>query len=139
MKKLIGAIAVAGGLTLLAGAATAHWNDAPGGGGFGGMGYGRGMGFGMGGGGRGWMAGGAPCAGQTEAAVEITEEKAKELATTYADKYLKGFTVERVLPFSGMVHTMYVVELKNEAGEMRTLHVNPHGNVIPNGGPWRRG
>ncbi|MDH3442816.1 MAG: hypothetical protein OEN50_02730, partial [Deltaproteobacteria bacterium] len=98
------------------------------------------MGTGMrGGGGRGWMAGNAPCAGQTEAAVEVTPEKAKELATGYADQYLKGFKVERVLPFTGMVHTMYVVELKNEAGEVRTLHVNPHGNVIPSGGPWHRG
>ena len=85
------------------------------------------------------MAGGAPCTGATNAATEITEEKAKELATAYAEQYLKGFTVERVLPFTGRFHTMYSVELKNSAGEVRALHVNPYGNVMPFGGPWRRG
>jgi len=84
------------------------------------------------------MAGGAPCAGVTGAATEVNEEKAKELATAYAGQYLKGFTVERVLPFTGGVHTMYSVELKNEAGELRSLHVNPWGNVIPFGGPRGR-
>ena len=42
----------------------------------------------------------AAASGATEAAL-ITEEKAKELAQQYADQYLKGFTVERVLPFTG--------------------------------------
>jgi hypothetical protein len=133
MKKLLSAVAVAGGLALLTGVASAQWGGGPGGGRFGGMGPG------MMGGGRGWMAGGgAPCAGFTGAATEVTEEKAKELATAYADKYLKGFTVERVLPFTGRVHTMYSVELKNQAGEVRTLHVNPWGNVMPFGAPWGR-
>jgi hypothetical protein len=131
MKKLLSVIAVAGGLTLLSTAALAQWGGGPG------RGYGE-MGPGMmRGGGPGWMAGGPPCAGVTNTATEITEEKAKELATAYADQYLKGFTVERVLPFTGRFHTMYSVELKNNAGEIRTLHVNPFGNVIPFGGPWR--
>jgi hypothetical protein len=91
----------------------------------------------MRGGGPGWMAGGPPCAGATNAATEITEEKAKELAKAYADQYLKGFTVDRVLPFTGRFRTMYSVELKNAEGEVRTLHVNPFGNVMPFGGPWR--
>jgi hypothetical protein len=30
------------------------------------------------------------------------------------------------------------VELKNSAGEIRTLNVNPWGNVMPFGGPGRR-
>jgi len=131
MKKLLSAVAVAGGLALLSGVAGAQWGGGPGGR-FGGMGpcmMGRG----------GWMAGGPPCAGVTGAASEITDEKAKELATAYADKYLKGFAVERVLPFTGRIHTMYSVELKNGAGEVRTLHVNPWGNVMPFGGPWARG
>jgi len=132
MKKLLSAVAVAGGLALLTGVASAQWGGGPGGGRFGGMGPG------MMGGGRGWMTGDAPCARFTGAATEVTEEKAKELATAYADKYLKGFTVERVLPFTGRVHTMYSVELKNQAGEVRTLHVNPWGNVMPFGGPWGR-
>ncbi len=133
MKKLLSAVAVAGGLALLTGVAGAQWSGGPGGGHFGGWGPGM-----MGGGGRGWMAGGAPCAGFTGAAGEINEAKAKELATAYAGEYLKGFTVERVLPFTGRVHTMYSVELKNEAGEVRTLHVNPWGNVVPFGGPRGR-
>ena len=131
MKKLFSAIAVAGGVTLLAASAMAQWGPGPGGGRFGGMGPGM-----MGG--RGWMAGGAPCAEATETTAAISEEKAKKLATAYADKYLKGFTVERVLPFTGRFHTMYSVELKNNAGEVRTLRVNPYGNVMPFGGPWRR-
>jgi hypothetical protein len=131
MKKLLSAIAVAGSLTLLGGAAMAQWGGGPGRG-YGGMGPGM-----MWGGGPGWMAGGAPCAGATNAATEITEEKAKELAKAYADQYLKGFTVERVLPFTGRFRTMYSVELKNAEGEVRTLHVNPFGNVTPFGGPWR--
>jgi hypothetical protein len=136
MKKVLSAIAVAGGLTLLGGAAFAQWGGGPGPG----YGYGYGMGPGMmGGGGPGWMAGGAPCAGYQQGAAEITESKAKELATNYADQYLKGFKVERVLPFTGRFRTMYSVELKNDAGEVRTLHVNPFGNVMPFGGPWQRG
>lgn len=133
MKKVLSAIAVAGGLTLLGGAALAQWGGGPGRG-YGGMGPGM-----MRGGGPGWMAGGAPCAGYQEGAAEVTESKAKELATNYADQYLKGFKVERVLPFTGRFRTMYSVELKNDAGEVRTLHVNPFGNVMPFGGPWRSG
>ena len=133
MKKLLSAIAIAGTLALFTGAAVAQWGGGPGRG-YGGMGPGM-----MRGGGPGWMAGGGPCAGYNDtAAPEVTEEKATELATAYADRYLKGFTVERVLPFTGRFRTMYSVELKNEAGEVRTLHVNPFGNVMPFGGPWRR-
>ena len=131
MKKLLSAIAVTAGLTLLGGVAMAQWGGGPGRG-YGGMGPGM-----MRGGGPGWMMGGGPCTGAANAGAEITEDKAKELATAYADRYLKGFTVERVLPFTGRFHTMYSVELKNPAGEVRTLHVNPFGNVMPFGGPWR--
>ena len=95
---------------------------------------GRGM---MGGPAGGW---GCPMAAETgtpEAAL-VTEGKAKELAQQYADQYLKGFTVERVLPFTGMRGTMYSVELKGPDGQVRTLHVNPWGNVMPFGGPGRR-
>lgn len=122
MKKMLSAVAVAGGVALLSGVALAQWGGGPGG---------R---FGMG---PGMMRGegGAPCANVTEPAATVTEEKAKELAAAYAGKYLKGFTVERVLPFTGRVHSMYAVELKNQAGEVRTLRVNPWGNVMP--GPGR--
>jgi len=129
MKKLLSAVAVAGGLTLLSASAFAQWGGGPGGGMGPGMMWGRGPG---------WMAGGPPCAGFSGATAEVTEEKAKELATDYANRYLKGFAVERVLPFTGRFHTMYSVELNNDKGEVRTLHVNPYGNVMPFGGPGRR-
>jgi hypothetical protein len=88
----------------------------------------------MGGGsGRGWRSGKAPCSGAQTTATQVTEDKAKELAQQYADKYLAGFTVDKVLPFTGMHHTMYSVELKDAAGEVRTLHINPFGNVMPFG------
>jgi hypothetical protein len=68
----------------------------------------------------------------------ISAEKAKELAQQYADQYLKGFAVERVLPFSGRRGTMYSVELKGPEGQVRSFRVNPWGNVMPFGGPARR-
>lgn len=126
MKKLVGLIVAILGLAALSGMALAQWGGGPG------MGPGR-----MGGGG--WMRGGADCPYATQtSATQITEDKAKELAQQYADKYLAGFTVDKVLPFTGRNRTMYSVELKNPAGDVRTLHVNPYGNVMPFGGPWQR-
>ncbi|MBI2999087.1 MAG: hypothetical protein HYY46_11685 [Deltaproteobacteria bacterium] len=137
MKKLLGVIVVGLGLVALAGVATAQWRMGPGAGGFGGMGPGM-MGY------RGSRGGPGPgagygCPGYEATTAQITEDKAKELAQQYADQYLKGFTVERVLPFTGMRHSMYAVELKNQQGELRTLRINPFGNVMPFGGPWSRG
>jgi hypothetical protein len=129
MKKVLTALALAGGFALLGGVAMAQWGGGPG---RGGMGPGM-----MRGGGPGWMSGGAPCAGNANAAADMTPEQAKEAATAYADEHLKGFTVDKVLPFTGRFHTMYSVELKNASGEVRTLHINPFGNVMPFGGPWR--
>lgn len=139
-KKLIGGAIVALALGLAAGA----WAHGPGfsrgGGGWGGGGH---MGPGMMGGGSGMGPGaagpeGAPCwqAGPSGAtATQITDEKAKEIATSYTAKYLPGFTVERVLPFTGMHanSTMYQVELKGPKDEIRTLHINPFGQVMPFG------
>jgi hypothetical protein len=99
-----------------------------------GGGMGRGM---MGGQAGGWNCPGLAAGGAAEAGL-VTEDKAKELAQQYADQYLKGFTVERVLPFTGMRGTMYSVELKGPEGQVRTFHVNPWGNVMPFGGPGRR-
>src|SRR3989338_6091561 len=122
MKRILGLIAALAGLVALSGVALAQWGGGPG----------------MGGG-RASMRGSADCpyAEQTSA-TQVTEDKAKELAQQYADKHLAGFTVQRVLPFTGMRHTMYSVELKNAAGEVRTIHVNPFGNVMPFGGPRQR-
>ena len=105
---------------------------------YGGMGrgmWGGGMGPGMMGGGGQFNCPGAAASGQ---AAQITEEQAKELAQQYADQYLKGFTVERVLPFTGRGGTMYSVELKGPEGQVRTFHVNHWGTVMPFGGPMRR-
>lgn len=88
-------------------------------------------------------AGGGPCAGMAAATAgaatpdaAVTEEKAKSLATEYAAKYFQGYTVERVLPFQGRLHTMYQVELKGPKGETRTLHVTPWGGVRPFATPF---
>jgi len=138
MKRFLSVMGVAAAVIILAGVATAQmWGGA--GGRWGGMGPGGGRGSGMMGPGGGYGPG-ANCPGfgaQSEAG-QITEEKAKELAQQYAEKYLAGFTVDKVLPFTGMRHSMYSVELKNSAGDVRTLHVNPFGNVMPFGGPWQR-
>ena len=84
-----------------------------------GMGWGP-MGPGMMGPGMGW--------GQPNPGTQISEENVKQ----YADKYLKGFTVDKVLPFAGMYEmTMYSVELKGSQDEIRILHVNPWGGVMP--------
>ncbi len=147
MKNILGVIFVGGALMLLVGAATAHWSggNGPGSGmgdGRGGMGHsGREMGHGMmGGRGTGWGRGEVKCPGlRRETTAAITQDNAQELAQKYADTHLPGFKVERVLPFSGGHHTVYAVELKNTEGELRTFHVNPFGDVMPFGGPWRSG
>jgi len=89
------------------------------------MGPGQGMGPGMM---RGYGPYGSPEYGPGEA---ITFDKAKEIAGQYTEKYMKGFTVERVLPFTGMRHTMYAVELRGPKEEVRFLHINPWGGVMP--------
>ncbi len=147
MKKILGVILAGGALILLVSAATAHWSGGNGPGR--GMGFSRGemghggwqMGYGMRGGhGMGWGDGEANCPGlRGTSTTTITQENAKELAQNYADTNLPGFKVERVLPSGGRHHTAYAVELKNSEGELRTFHINPFGNVMPFGGPWRSG
>jgi hypothetical protein len=109
------------------------------------MGYGQGMGWrsGMG---PGMMRGGGygPCGGWNgpgTAQSQITEENAKTVAQQYADKYFKGYKVDRVLPFAAMAPglTMFQAELSGPEGESRLLHINPWGNVMPFGGPQGRG
>jgi hypothetical protein len=43
-----------------------------------------------------------------------------------------------VLPFGTPMGTAYSVELKGPKDEIRVLHINPWGNVMPFGGPGRR-
>jgi hypothetical protein len=106
--------------------------------GAGGMGGGP-MGMGGGPGSCPMAASAVTAPGAPAAATPITEDKAKEIATEYAAKYFKGFTVERVLPFAGRLHTAYQVELKGPKGETRILHVNPWGNVRPFRAPATEG
>ena len=134
MKRVL-IVAMAATVVLMTSAAFAQMRGPWGGG------YGSGHmgGWMMGGAGPGGGPGFCPMyAGQSEA-TGVTEDRAKELAQAYADQYLKGFTVERVLPFTGPRGTMYSVELKGPAGELRTFHINRWGNVMPFGGPARRG
>ena len=136
MKRVLIATLPVVVVALLVGVAFAQMGRGPMAGGMGMMGPGM-----VGGGMMGTTAGQAGCPGITgtdTAATPITEEKAKEVAQQYADRYLKGFTVEKILPFTGMHGTMYSIELKGPQDEVRTFHVNPWGNVMPFGGPWRR-
>lgn len=144
MKRVVLGVVAASALALLVGVGFAQMGWGPGGQG-GGWGPGM-MGPGMMGspygqygypcGGGGMMGGQGWTAPQTQ----VTEENAKQLAQQYADKYFKGFTVDKVLPFAGMGGmTMYQAELKGPKDEARILHINPWGNVMPFGGPGRRG
>ncbi|MBI3029054.1 MAG: PepSY domain-containing protein [Candidatus Rokubacteria bacterium] len=141
MKRFLSVALPVTAVILLAGVAFAQMGGPMAGG------MGRGMGPGMMGGGmmgQGGQAGqwncpGMAAGGQQTPAAQITEEKAKELAQQYANQYLKGFTVEKVLPFTAMHGTMYSVELKGPNDEVRTFHINPWGNVMPFGGPQRFG
>lgn len=133
MKRILSVTLAVAVVAVLAGAALAHGRGGSGGGMWGGM-----MGAGMMGGQSGPGAAGCPGVGHGAQAEAITDEKAKELAEQYTDRYLSGYTVERVLPFTGMHHTMYSAELKGPQGELRTLHINPWGNVMPFGGPVTR-
>jgi hypothetical protein len=133
MKRFLAVVVAVAASAALVGTAFAQMGP-------GGMGrgmWGGGMGPGMMGGGGQFNCPGAAAYGQGQAA-QITEEQAKELAQQYADQYLKGFTVERVLPFTGRGGTMYSVELKGPDGQVRTFHVNHWGTVMPFGGPMRR-
>lgn len=114
-----------------------------------GMGWGHSMGWGGYGMGPGMMRGGPgpygqqPCGawggGAQGAQSQITEENAKTAVQQYADKYFKGYKVDRILPFVGMGGmTMYQAELSGPNNESRILHVNPWGNVMPFGGPQAR-
>jgi hypothetical protein len=131
MKRFFTVALVAAATLALAGAAFAQM------GGPGRM-WGGGMGPGMMGGAGQFGCPGAAGYAQQQGAAQITEEQAKDMAQQYADQYLKGFKVEKVLPFAGRRGAMYQVEMQGPDGQVRTLHVNPWGNVMPFGGPSRR-
>ncbi|MBI2116464.1 MAG: hypothetical protein HYT85_15475 [candidate division NC10 bacterium] len=143
MKKVLGVALVAVLVLGVSGAALARW---------GGPGMGMGMGFGPQGRGAGWGPGAmmgagwgagagfgpgaAPCWNQGATGITATaidEAKAKEIATEYVTKNLPGYTVEKLVKFERPRGTMYQVEVKGPKDEVRYLHINPFGNVIPFG------
>lgn len=69
--------------------------------------------------------------GRTILIPQFTGKKARELAQQYADQYLAGFMMERVLPFTGMQYIMYSVGLRNSQRELRSLHINSFANGMP--------
>lgn len=129
MKRLLSVALPVALVALLVGAAFAQMGGGPMAGGMsGGMGM---MGSGAG-------QAGCPGMSATGTTEPISEEKARALAQQYAEKYLKGFTVEKVLPFAMPHGTAYSVELRGPKDEVRIFHINPWGNVMPFGGPARR-
>jgi hypothetical protein len=72
-------------------------------------------------------------------ATQVSEDQAKTIAQKYVDEQLKGYTIEKVVPSTGMPRTMYTVELKGPKGESKTLHISPFGHVMPFPVPLRQG
>lgn len=137
MRRSLGVVAAVVGFVLAGGAAFAQMGPGWGGGQAQGnwpMGWGYGP------------SGYGPCGpmgpgmmGSVAQAAPIDIDKAREVAQQYVNQYLKGYSIDTILPFTGgMGYTMYSVELKGPNGEGRILHVNPWGAVMPMGGPWRR-
>lgn len=131
MKKALGVALVAVLVLGVAGAAMARWGGPGMGMGYGPharfAGMGRGAEFGPGAG-HCWQQG---ATGVTATAID--EAKAKEIATDYVNKNLPGYTVEKLEAFQRPRGTMYSVELKGPKGEVRHIHINPFGNVMPFG------
>ena len=71
--------------------------------------------------------------------MQVSEDQAMAIAQKHVDEQLKGFTIEKVVPSTGMPRTMYTVALKGPKGESRTLHVSPFGHVMPFPAPQRQG
>jgi hypothetical protein len=140
MKKILGVALVAVLVLGISGAAMAWWGGP--GMGYGPTGRGAGWGPGMMGGRGGWGpgAGFGPGAGpcwqqgaQGVTATAIDEARAKEIANDYVTKNLPGYKAEKFVKFERPRGAMYQVELKGPKDEVRYLHINPFGNVIPFG------
>src|SRR5574342_137525 len=130
MRKLTGVALLAVLILGVSGAAFA-WMGGPGG-----HGPGMGPGPGMMGRGAGWGPGAGPCWNQGATGVTATaidEAKAKEIATDYVTKNLPGFKVDKLVKFDRPRGAMYQVEVKGPKDEVRYLHINPFGAVMPFG------
>jgi hypothetical protein len=135
MKKALSVALVAVLVLGVTSLALARWGGPGMGMGFGPRGAMMGQGAGMGPG-AGFGPGAGPCwqRGATGAtATAIDEAKAKEIATEYVTKNLPGYTVEKIEKFERPRGTMYSVELKGPKNEVRTIHINPFGYVMPFG------
>jgi hypothetical protein len=149
MKKMVGVTLFAVLLLGISTVAMAWWGGP-------GMGMGMGMGMGQGmmgrgaDGGPGAMMGprmgmgrgagpgrmGGPCWNQGATGVTATaidEAKAKEIATDYVTKNLPGYKIEKLVKFDRPRGAMYQVEAKGPKDEIRYLHINPFGAVMPFG------
>lgn len=139
MKKALGVALIAALVLGVSSAALARWGGP-------GMGMGMGMGMGYGpqrammgsgmGPGMGFGAGTGPCWRQGATGVSATaidETKAKELATDYVTKNLPGYKIEKLEKFQRPRGTMYSVELKGPKDEVRYIHINFFGMVMPFG------
>jgi hypothetical protein len=129
MKKVLGVALVTVLVLGVTSMALARWGGP-------GMGMGYGPRAAMMGQGAGMGPWGGPCwqRGATGAtATAIDEAKAKEIATEYVTKNLPGYTVEKIEKFERPRGAMYSVELKGPKDEVRYIHINPFGYVMPFG------
>lgn len=143
MKKVLSVAVVAVLVLGLSGLAMAWWGGPGMGHGYGSQGMmGQGMGPGAGWGrGAGMGPGGGPCmrqggrqgAQQGVQATTIDEAKAKELAAEYVKQNLPGYSVEKLVKFERPRGAMYQVEVKGPQNEVKYLHINPWGNIVPFG------
>ena len=62
---------------------------------------------------------------------DFSEEEARERVQSYFDKFFLDYEVVQVLPSVGRNHVMYVVQIFEPSGELRTVHINLWGDVIP--------
>jgi hypothetical protein len=60
-------------------------------------------------------------------ATQVSADEARAIAQKYVDEQLAGYTIENVVPSTGMPRTMYTVELNGPKGERKALHVSPFG------------
>jgi hypothetical protein len=128
MKTVLTAAVTIVAMVAVAGAALAFMGPRHG---PGGMGHGMMMGPHMMGPGAGAMGMGSGMHGGAMQATQVSEDQAKAIAQKYIHEQLKGFTVEKVVPSTGMPRAMYIVELKGPKGESKTLHISPFGHVMP--------
>ena len=118
MIKAILALAITVGLSVvLLTPSTAHWVEGPGIGKKGGM--------------EAEWAGTQSWMTPATAIANFSEEEATERIQSYFDQFLLGYEVVDVLPATGTRHILYVVQIAEPSGGLRTVHINLWGDIIP--------